>query len=69
MGMTRSSSICLMKSMASCTVGLTTMSSHTQVGRPSSTHTTLLPACMQHQHQQQEEMAEEQEQEQEEEGG
>jgi hypothetical protein len=35
----------LMKSMASCTVGFTTISSHTHVGSPSSTHTHLLPAC------------------------
>jgi hypothetical protein len=35
----------LMKAMASCTLGLTHMSSHTQVGSPSSTHTQRSPGC------------------------
>jgi hypothetical protein len=45
MGSSMLASMCLMNVMASCTVGLTAMSSHTHVGRPSSTHTQRCPGC------------------------
>mmetsp|Transcript_20023 Transcript_20023/g.50804 ORF Transcript_20023/g.50804 Transcript_20023/m.50804 type:complete len:303 (-) Transcript_20023:1029-1937(-) len=45
MGMSRLASMSLTNAMASCTLGLVTMISHTQVGSPSATHTHLWPAC------------------------